>query len=154
MAEFEIQGNIYHELEKSIILRQFIQSTNSYYDYFIFISIIKCVCEEWWSIVPFCTKLKCIEVSNIRSLLLSDSLRIYLVYTWNMCYYDGVAFGTENLLTTKYHTFSIGHFFRQFSLHYSRLTSKEGVKSFECWYFVLIFECQKIYLQRICYHDY
>jgi len=108
----------------------------------------------WWSIVPFCNKLKCIEVSNIRSQLLSDSLRIYLVYTWNMCYYDGVAFGTENLLTTKYHTLSIGHFFRQFSLHYSRLTSKEGVKSFECWYFVLIFECQKIYLQRICYHDY
>ena len=108
----------------------------------------------WWSIVPFCNKLKCIEVSNIRSLLLSDSLRIDLVYTWNMCYYDGVAFGTENLLTTKYHTFSIGHFFRQFSLHYSRLTSKEGVKSFECWYFVLIFECQKIYLQRIWYHDY
>ena len=72
----------------------------------------------WWSIVPFCNKLKCIEVSNIRSLLLSDSLRIDLVYTWNMCYYDGVAFGTENLLTTKYHTFSIGHFFRQFSLHY------------------------------------
>jgi len=69
----------------------------------------------WWSIVPFCNKLKCIEVSNIRSLLLSDSLRIYLVYTWNMCYYDGVAFGTENLLTTKYHTLSIGHFFRQFS---------------------------------------
>ena len=108
----------------------------------------------WWSIVPFCNKLKCIEVSNIRSLLLSDSLRIDLVYTWNMCYYDGVAFGTENLLTTKYHTLSIGHFSRQFSLHYSRLTSKEGVKSFECWYFVLIFECQKIYLQRICYHDY
>jgi len=106
----------------------------------------------WWSIVPFCNKLKCIEVSYIRSLLLSE--RIYLVYTWNMCYYDGVAFRTENLLTTKYHTLSIGHFSRQFSLHYSRLTSKEGVKSFECWYFVLIFECQKIYLQRIWYHDY